>query len=72
MLLQLRDYIKKQKLVSIAQMTREFNIDTQALKPMMEILIKKGIVRKEQKIASCTDLCSSCKMGDAIYYSWSI
>jgi hypothetical protein len=70
MLLQLRDYIKKGQTVSIEQLAREFHIDSQALQPMLDIWVNKGVVKKHDKKLSCKTLCSSCNINNPVYYHW--
>ncbi len=70
MLCLLRNYIKKYRAVSITQISREFVIDVQALKPMLDIWVKKGIVRAHNHPLSCKDKCNSCNTNDLVYYCW--
>lgn len=60
MLLQLRDYIIRENVVSTQQMLREFNIDASALQPMLDFWIKKGIIAPHQNKPSCQSACSRC------------
>ncbi|MDF1757957.1 MAG: FeoC-like transcriptional regulator [Legionellaceae bacterium] len=72
MLLQLRDYIQKSKLVSLEQLAREFKSDSLAIQPMLEIWINKGLVEKQETPLSCGSSCSGCNIKTPVYYHWVI
>lgn len=70
MLLQIRDFIHQAGVVSTQQLTREFRLDEQALQPMLEIWIKKGVIRRcrlPQKSA-CQSRCFRCNENAPVYY----
>lgn len=70
MLIQLRDYIKRGQVVSLEQLTREFHIDKQALQPMLDIWVAKGVIQPCQEKAVCGSGCSSCKINMPVFYQW--
>lgn len=71
MLYELRNYIKKYNSVSIAQISREFMIDIQAMKPMLDIWVKKGVVKIYNHPLNCKISCGGCaKESPNIYYCW--
>jgi len=71
MLLQLHDYIKRNQMIGLDQIAREFRIDKQALQPMIDIWVKKGKIRACQERKLCGGGCvSSCKINRPIFYEW--
>ena len=82
MLIQLRDYICREKIVSNEQLAREFRVSLSALEPMLELWIKKGVIAYFIKTASaqalpksranCVSSCNKCKMQAAVYYQYSL
>lgn len=71
MLYELRNYIKKYNLVSIAQISREFMMDIQAVKPMLDIWVKKGVVKIHNHPLNCKSSCGGCnKEISSVYYCW--
>lgn len=69
MLLQLRDYILHDKMVSTQQMSREFNLDHSALQPMLDLLVKKGSIKKYLDPLNCKKSCFKCRTQAIDYYS---
>lgn len=61
MLLQIREYIKKEKVVSSQQIARTFGVDEHTLQPILNIWIAKGVIRPYQMKASCSSQCFRCK-----------
>lgn len=70
MLLQLRDFIRKSKVVSTQQLSREFHIDLSALQPMLDLWEKKGAIKKCQEKANCGSACFKCKPKQLEYYEY--
>jgi hypothetical protein len=68
--LAIRDYIQKQGIVSIAQLSREFHIAIEALGPMLELWVNKGFVRKTDPKDSCGSACRGCSPQNIQYYEW--
>ena len=60
MLLKLRDFIKREKIVSLQQLARNFNLDTQALAPMLAIWQKKGVIVAYEQAGGCQSSCLRC------------
>ena len=72
MLLQIRDYIRQAGVVSSQQLTREFSIDEQALQPILDICLRKGLIRRCQpESASCQTRCFRCGQNPPVYYEFS-
>lgn len=71
MLFELRNYIKKHNTVSIMQIAREFRVDSQALQPMLDFWVKKGVVKIYNSPVNCKSVCGGCSQKDVnLYYSW--
>ncbi|MCX7117220.1 MAG: FeoC-like transcriptional regulator [Legionellales bacterium] len=68
MLLQIRDFIVREKVVSTQQLAREFQVDEEALQPMLEIWVKRGVIRKCQEEVACQSGCFRCKIGTPVFY----
>lgn len=60
MLLQIRDFIHREQVVSIQQLSREFHVEEQALQPMLDIWIRRGVIRECQEKISCQTKCFRC------------
>jgi hypothetical protein len=69
MLLAIRDYIHQEKMVSTQQLTRVFQIEFAALKPMLTLLENKGVIDASNARKACQSLCTRCVEG-LEYYSW--
>lgn len=70
MLLQIRDYICREGVVSAQQLTREFRIDLSALQPMLDRWIDKGVISKCQEKANCKSACFKCRTQAPEYYQY--
>lgn len=69
MLLQIRDFIRQQKVASTQQMSREFSIDLQALQPMLDIWLGKGIIGRCEEETACRSACGKCRQ-PPVYYCY--
>lgn len=70
MLLQIRDFIQREKVVSTQQLTREFQVDEQALLPMLDCWIKKGVIHSWQEKTTCQSACFRCTPTRPLYYEY--
>ncbi|MFA6302412.1 MAG: FeoC-like transcriptional regulator [Legionella sp.] len=68
MLVQIRDFIAREGVVSTQQLSREFKIDFSALKPMLDLWEKKGAIEKCQQQTKCQSTCFKCKQDPIEYY----
>lgn len=71
MLLQLREFIQREQVVSTQQLTRAFHIDAYALQAMLDIWVKKGVIQSVNN-GVCKSACSlSCRKdaSNLNYYS---
>lgn len=69
MLLQIRDFINREGIVSTQQLTREFHVDLTALQPMLDLWLRKGAIRKCQERANCQSTCFKCRTSPEYYRS---
>lgn len=67
MLLQIRNYIRTQKIVSTQQLTREFRLDISALQPMLALWEQKGVIQKCTQSAGCASSCFKCRTPPEYY-----
>lgn len=70
MLVQIRDYIGRQGVVSTQQLTREFQVDLPALQPMLDLWVGKGVIAKCQEKANCQSACFKCRVQALEYYQY--
>lgn len=70
MLLQIRDYIAREGVVSTQQLTRAFDLDLEAMQPMLEVWVNKGVISKCQEQAACKSACFKCGPQRPQYYQY--
>jgi len=68
MLLQLLDYVRREKVVSTQQMVREFKIEPTALQPMLDIWVNKGRIEACIAQSGCAKKCFKCNQGAPVFY----
>jgi hypothetical protein len=68
MLLQLRDFIQREQLVSTQQLVREFHVDEQALQPMLDVWVSKGVIEPCQDDGCNSSCARGCKKNKLSYY----
>ena len=69
-LTQVRDYLKQHRQAPLKDMALTFNMDQQALKPLIEHWIAKGKVEKMPAGTGCQGGCTSCAPETIEIYSW--
>ncbi len=67
-LVQIKEYIAKRASVSLQEMAWHFRMNTAELRPMLELLVKKGQIQKHGCISSCKRICCSCDSASIEYY----
>lgn len=70
MLLQIRDYLKREGVASNQQMAREFNLDLPALEPMLALWLRKGLIVCCKEKSACQSRCFKCKTQPPVYYQY--
>ncbi|MDF1645580.1 MAG: FeoC-like transcriptional regulator [Legionellaceae bacterium] len=68
MLFALRDYIAKEKRVSIEQLIRIFKTDVTALEPMLDIWVFRGVIAPDDNNKTCGVTCMGCVPQTVAYY----
>lgn len=68
MLLQIRDYIVREKVVSTQQLCREFCVDYPALQPILNLLVLKGFIGQCKEQEGCKKSCFKCRSQVIEYY----
>jgi hypothetical protein len=67
-LLALRDYLAKEKLASLEQLARLFKLDANALEPMLDVWIKRGVIEQDTNQKACASTCLGCE--SVMYYRY--
>lgn len=70
MLLQIRDYLRREQVASNQQIAREFRLDLQALQPMLDLWLRKGVIEHCQEKSTCQSRCFKCKTQPPVYYQY--
>lgn len=70
MLLQIRDYLRRACVASNQQIAREFQLDLQALQPMLDLWINKGVIACIQEKTACQSRCFKCSVQPPLYYQY--
>lgn len=66
----LRDYLKQQHTVALADLVNHFNIDADALRGMLNKWISKGYVRALPLESGCGTSCCKCDPTLTELYQW--
>jgi len=66
----LRDYIAKEKRVSLAQVARFFKTDATALEPMLDVWVRQGVLKQDAQKMACKTACLGCSREAGIYYQY--
>lgn len=69
MLLQIRDYVRREKVVSNQQIARHFHMDITTLQPMLECWLRKGVIQTCQEESACRSKCFKCQK-PPVYYRY--
>jgi hypothetical protein len=69
-LLALRNYIAKEKYVSIVQLARVFQMDVKALEPMLEVWVARGVIAEAAETKACAAACLGCRLEISKHYQF--
>lgn len=69
MLLQIREVMAAEKMLSNQQLSRLLGIDLPALEPMLSFWMNKGVIARRDP-AACQDSCGGCVKKTPIYYEY--
>lgn len=67
MLMQIRKYIDRERIVSTQQLTREFQLELSALQPMLDLWVQKGAIKKCEQSTGCKSACFKCRTPPEYY-----
>lgn len=67
MLVAIRSYIQHQQMVTQAQLQREFNVNADALEPILALLMQRQEIRQVD-VEYCKKQCQDCET--PLYYEW--
>lgn len=70
MLLQIREYIAREGVVSTQQLSRAFHMDLAALQPLLDLWVRKGAIAKCQEKENCQSSCFKCRDKAPEYYQF--
>ena len=70
MLLALRNYIAKEKYVSIEQLARVFQMDVKALEPMLDLWLARGVIAEAAGTKACAAACLGCSPEISKHYQY--
>ncbi len=70
MLLQIRDFIRREQVVSTQQLAREFRVDELALQPMLAVWVSKGVIRPCLEKTACQSSCFRCSTNAPVFYQF--
>lgn len=62
MLLQIRDFIQREKQTSLEQLARAFHIDEAALQPMLNFWLQRKIINVTEGLSGCRSVCGACSV----------
>ena len=68
MLLQIREYIRREGVVSNQQLARAFHLDVTSLQPMLDCWLAKGLIRTCEQTSGCKSRCFKCQQ-PPVYYA---
>lgn len=58
---ELKQFILSSRVVSLQQLSRHFQIEADALLPMLQIWQRKGVIRPCESSRGCSKPCSGCQ-----------
>ena len=69
MIFQLRDFIQREHSANIQQIARFLRMDEAALQPLLNLLVKKGVIKIREEQNLCKSQCMGCKINTNTYCS---
>ena len=66
----IRSYLEQREQATLADIALHFEADTDAVRGMLEIWIRKGRVHRKMATASCGNSCSQCDPAATEIYVW--
>ncbi len=69
-LVELKKYLQERKLVPLQDIAFHFDMDIEAIRPMIDQWIRKGKVRKQDGNLGCAKGCCKCDPATIETYEW--
>ncbi|WP_028583640.1 FeoC-like transcriptional regulator [Desulfogranum mediterraneum] len=69
-LIQLKQYLKKRRVVALRDLAVHFDTEPSAVEPMVERWVQKGKVKKHAGNLGCTKGCCACDPATIVSYEW--
>lgn len=69
-LLEIKNYLMRVKVASLASLSAYFNCDSDVLRNMLSHWVRKGCVRECIKASACGTKCAQCKVPTIEIYEW--
>lgn len=66
----IKQYLQQQKMLSLAELSQQFQTDAETMHNMLGVLIRKGQVRRCAKTPSCGTTCNQCILATVQFYEW--
>jgi hypothetical protein len=70
MLLEILNYLRREKIASNHQIARQFALDLSALEPMLDCWVNKGKLKICEQNSTCNSSCFKCKAQPPRYYQY--
>lgn len=70
MLAEIKTFLKTNGPRSLPQLANQFNMQANALQPMLTLLVRKGQLRLCQKTPRCGTQCNQCSLMQTQIYEW--
>lgn len=69
-LLQIKEYLKSKRLVSLFDLSKQFSVEPDILREMLKLFISKGYLRSQTKTPKCGTRCLKCPASQFELYQW--
>lgn len=69
-LVQLKQYLRQRKVVPLQDMALHFRVDVETVRPLLEVWINKGKVRKRAGAEGACQGCCKCDPATIETYEW--
>ncbi len=66
----IRHYLQKRGQASLADLALHFDADPDAIRGMLQVWMRKGMVHKQVATASCGSSCTKCDSAAIEIYAW--
>lgn len=70
LLTSIKEHLRQHTATSLFDMSKRFNVEPEVLRPMLNLLIRKGQVRQCTKTPNCGSKCNKCDVLITEIYEW--